>query len=78
MLAAELRDGFEAFDFALPLVVREADEWRRTQPLDVTALPPFRDMDVAQLQSPAGQGDQFISQDLQVPRCLATTVSTVR
>ena len=65
VLAAELRDGFEAFDFALPLVVREADEWREHCPLDVTALPPFRDMDVAQLQALLGRGDQFISQDLQ-------------
>ena len=65
VLAAELCDGFEAFDFALPLVVREADEWREHSPLDVTALPPFRDMDVAQLQALLGRGDQFISQDLQ-------------
>ena len=65
VLAAEVREGFEAFDFALPLVVREADEWREHTPLDVSTLPPFTAMDLPQLRALLGKGDQFISQDLQ-------------
>jgi type III restriction enzyme len=55
VLIAPLREGFEAFDVALPLVVREADEWREHPPLDMGTLPPFRDMDVAQLQALLGR-----------------------
>ncbi len=65
VLAAELRDGFEAFDFALPFIVQEADELRDHLPLDIAALPAFTAMPLAQLTGLLGKGDTFISQDLQ-------------
>jgi type III restriction enzyme len=65
VIAAELRDGYEAFDFAVPFILREAEEVLDHAPLDIAALPAFTTMQVAQLKALLGQGDQFISQDLQ-------------
>ncbi len=65
VIAAELREGFEAFDFGIPFILQEIDELRDHHPLDVEALPVFSAMTVAQLSALLGQGDTFISQDLQ-------------
>ena len=65
VIAAELREGFEAFDFGIPFVLREADEEHRHTGLDVAALPVFTAMPRAQLAALLGKGDTFISQDLQ-------------
>ena len=65
VIAAELREGFEAFDFGIPFILQEADELHDHHPLDITALPAFTAMTVAQLTGLLGKGDSFISQDLQ-------------
>ena len=65
VVAAELREGFEAFDFGIPFILREADELRDHAALDVAALPAFTAMARAQLAALLGKGDTFISQDLQ-------------
>jgi type III restriction enzyme len=65
VLAAELRKGFEAFDFGIPFILQEADELRDHHPLDVDTLPAFTAMTPAQLTGLLGKGDTFISQDLQ-------------
>ncbi|MFZ4622958.1 MAG: DEAD/DEAH box helicase, partial [Rhodoferax sp.] len=65
VIAAELREGFAAFDFGIPFILQETDELRDHQALDVSALPAFTAMDVAQLAAMLGKGDTFISQDLQ-------------
>lgn len=65
VLAAELREGFEAFDFGIPFILQEADEVRAHDGLDVSALPTFSTMSVEQLTGLLGKGDTFISQDLQ-------------
>ena len=65
VLAAELRDGFETFDFGIPFILQEADEVRAHDGLDVSALPTFTTMGVEQLSGLLGKGDTFISQDLQ-------------
>ena len=65
MIAAELRRGFEAFDFGIPFILREADEMRDHHALDLGALPAFTDMTAKQLTGLLGKGDTFISQDLQ-------------
>jgi type III restriction enzyme len=65
VLNAELREGFEAFDFALPFIVQETDELRDHQALDVAALPAFTHMTATELSGLLGKGDTFISQDLQ-------------
>jgi len=65
VLTAELREGFEAFDFRLPFIVQETDELRDHQALDVAALPAFTHMTATELTGLLGKGDTFISQDLQ-------------
>jgi type III restriction enzyme len=65
VIAAELREGFEAFDFGIPFILQEADEVRDHHALDVNDLPAFTALDVAQLNGMLGKGDMFISQDLQ-------------
>ncbi|HEY8908197.1 MAG TPA: hypothetical protein VIM63_19430, partial [Rhodoferax sp.] len=65
VMAAELREGFEAFDFGVPFILQEADEVRDHHDLDLAALPAFTTMSVAQLTGMLGKGDTFISQDLQ-------------
>ena len=65
VIAAELRDGFEAFDFGIPFILQEADELRDHHAMDLTALPAFTAMTVELLSSLLGKGDAFISQDLQ-------------
>jgi type III restriction enzyme len=65
VLAAELRDGFEPFDFGIPFILQEADEVRAHDGLDVSTLPTFTTMSVEQLTGLLGKGDTFISQDLQ-------------
>ena len=65
MVAAELREGFEAFDFGIPFILREADELQGHADIDVLALPAFTSMDPNALRGLLGKGDTFISQDLQ-------------
>ena len=65
VIAAELREGYEAFDFGIPFILQEADEVRDHTALDLAELPAFTAMTVAQLTGLLGKGDTFISQDLQ-------------
>ena len=65
VMPAELREGFEPFDFGIPFILREADEEHHHTALDITALPAFTAMPLPQLAALLGQGDTFISQDLQ-------------
>ncbi len=65
VMAAELREDFEAFDFAIPFILQEADEMRDHAAPDLAGLPAFTAMTVAQLTELLGKGDTFISQDLQ-------------
>ncbi|MCX7256426.1 MAG: DEAD/DEAH box helicase family protein [Polaromonas sp.] len=65
VMAAELREGFEAFDFGIPFILQEADEVRDHHAPDLAALPAFTALSVEQLTGLLGKGDTFISQDLQ-------------
>jgi type III restriction enzyme len=65
VIAAELRQGYEAFDFGIPFILQEADEVRDHHAFDLTALPAFTAMTQADLSGLLGKGDTFISQDLQ-------------
>ena len=65
VIAVELRDGFEQYDFAIPFILREAESFLEHHALDLTALPIFSDMSLAQLTALLGKGDTFVSQDLQ-------------
>lgn len=65
VIAAELREGFEAFDFAIPFILREADETMDHAALHVAKLPVFSAMTQTELAAMLGRGDVFVSQDLQ-------------
>ncbi len=65
LITIGLREAYGPFDFAVPFILREADELLSHLPLDVATLPPFTLMTGAQLKQQLGRGDQFISQDLQ-------------
>jgi len=65
VMAAELRTGFEAFDFGIPFILQEADELRDHHALDIAALPAFTALRPSQLADMLGKGDAFVSQDLQ-------------
>jgi type III restriction enzyme len=65
LIAVGLREGFEAFDFAIPFVVRDEEEEIVGRELDVATLPAFAGMTLAQLRAAVGQGDVFRSHDVQ-------------
>lgn len=65
LLPVDLRDGYEDYDFAIPFILREADESLDHLPIDVHSLPAFSAMSRAALAGLLGKGDTFTSQDLQ-------------
>ncbi len=65
VIASGLREGFEVFDFGIPFILREAEEYRDHVEFDLSALPRFTAMTPAQLTAMLGKGDTFISHDLQ-------------
>ena len=60
-----LRDGWEAFDFLIPFILREVDESIDHLPIALGTLAPFTQMPRAALAALLGKGDTFVSQDLQ-------------
>lgn len=65
LLAVELREGYEQYDFAIPFILREADESLEHLPIEIAELPSFNVMSRSQLAGLLGKGDTFTSQDLQ-------------
>ncbi|NOU25877.1 MAG: DEAD/DEAH box helicase family protein [Methylotenera sp.] len=65
VIASQLREGFEAFDFAIPFILREAEEHLEHRTLDLSALLPFTALTPIELTNMLGKGDTFISHDLQ-------------
>ena len=65
VISVGLREDYEAHDFGIPYILREADELHEHAGLDVGALPAFTALTAGQLGEMLGKGDTFISQDLQ-------------
>lgn len=65
LIVSELREDYERHDFAIPFILREAEDDLKHSPIDVTALPAFSAMSRSQLSALIGKGDVFNSQDLQ-------------
>lgn len=65
LIASELREDFERHDFAIPFILREADESLEHTPIDIAVLPMFSAMTRSKLSELIGKGDTFTSQDLQ-------------
>lgn len=64
VIAVDLREGFEEYDFAIPFVLKEAEEHLEHQAPVLAMLPRFS-MSPAELMGMLGKGDTFISHDLQ-------------
>ncbi|MFM8342310.1 MAG: DEAD/DEAH box helicase family protein [Methylomonas sp.] len=65
LIAVALREDFAEYDFAIPFIVREAEESLAHQDLAIETLQPFSAMGIDELKALLGKGDVFISQDLQ-------------
>lgn len=65
LLSVGLREGYEAFDFAIPFILREAEEGLSHRAPATDKLLPFSAMPRDELKSMLGKGDVFVSQDLQ-------------
>ena len=65
LIASELCEGFERYDFAIPFILREADETLDHLPINIASLPAFSAMSRTALDDLIGKGDTFTSQDLQ-------------
>jgi len=65
LVTVKLREDFEAYDFAIPFILREADESLEHLPIELGSLPPFTHMSREALAALLGKGDTFVSQDLQ-------------
>lgn len=65
LMSVDLREDYQEFDFSIPFILREAEEWLEHQTLNIDALPPFSALTQDQLKGLLGKGDVFISQDLQ-------------
>ena len=65
IVKAELRDGYEEFDFAIPFILRETEEYNEHRAFHLESLATFKAMTPEQLRGMLGKGDVFISQDLQ-------------
>ena len=62
--SVDLKAGFQAYDFEIPIILRDADEELKAPSLDPMTLPPSRypiDFLIRQI----GKGDQFASHDQQ-------------
>lgn len=65
LVTVGLVDGYQDFDFAIPFILREADETLQEPTLNPLALPPFPSFTLAQLKDMLGRGDVMASTDVQ-------------
>jgi type III restriction enzyme len=65
MMTAHLRGDYAPFDFGIPFIVQEEEQFTEHREIDISSLPAFTAMTLAQLQAHLGKGDSFVSQDLQ-------------
>jgi type III restriction enzyme len=65
LIAVPLRADFEAYDFAIPFILREKEEELQSQPIDVEKLEPFVTFSLQKLKDMVGKGEKFHSVDVQ-------------
>jgi type III restriction enzyme len=65
LISVELRPDYQKYDFAIPFILREAEDTLEHLPIDVVGLQPFGGMTRGQLSELVGKGDVFTSHDLQ-------------
>lgn len=61
-----LRDGYEQFDFSIPVILRDSEEEMMQPMLDPMVLPQGKFVDQLDwLKSTIGKGDKFVSEDIE-------------
>ncbi|MGE8052256.1 DEAD/DEAH box helicase [Pseudomonas monteilii] len=65
MISVGLSENYAQYDFGIPFILRDTEEWLEHQAPDVTALQPFTQLSLTQLKDMLGKGDVFTSHDLQ-------------
>ncbi|MGH8121272.1 MAG: DEAD/DEAH box helicase family protein [Rudaea sp.] len=65
LITVELRPDYARYDFAIPFILREAEDTLEHLPINVHQLQPFGGLTRAQLSEMIGKGDTFTSHDLQ-------------
>ena len=65
LIAVPLRMDFEAFDFAIPFILREREEELQTSTIDIDVLDPFTSFTLDRLKEMIGRGEKFHSEDVQ-------------
>jgi type III restriction enzyme len=65
LISVGLRPGFEAYDFAIPFILREEVEALEDTKIDPSSLAAFSGFSLEQLKAQLGKGERFHSEDLQ-------------
>jgi type III restriction enzyme len=65
LIAVDLRDGYQPYDFAIPFVLREREETLGDRSFDSAKLAPFDAFNIDQLKKMIGKGDRFVSEDVE-------------
>ena len=65
LIPVELKDDAEAYNFAIPFVLKEKEEGLQERDLHIDALPPFDSFSLDQLKNMIGGGDKFVSEDVE-------------
>jgi type III restriction enzyme len=65
LISVGLVENYQDYDFAIPFILREADESLREPTIDPLALSPFTAFTPTQLRNMLGTGDVFVSHDVQ-------------
>jgi len=65
LIAVDLREDYEQFDFAMPFVLHEREETIQQRQVDINSLSPFTGFSLLQLKAQIGKGEKFISEDVQ-------------
>lgn len=65
LISVGLRDGYEAYDFAIPFILREQEESFDHKPIAPESLPRWTGMPFEQIKKTIGKGERFHSVDVQ-------------
>jgi type III restriction enzyme len=65
LISVGLRNGYEAYDFAIPFILREQEESFEHEPITIESLPRWTGMSVEEIKKTLGSGERFHSVDVQ-------------
>jgi type III restriction enzyme len=65
LITVGLREDYATYDFAIPFILREAEQSLQQYEIDYKTLAPFDTLTLPQLNNMIGKGDVFTSQDVQ-------------